>query len=218
MEKKIIIDFLKDLSASNNKVWFDAHKGEYLKAKETMELFVNLVIAKISDFDQTIIDQEAKKCVFRIYRDTRFAKNKEPYKTNMGGFIVPGGKKSGRAGYYVHIEPGSSFIAGGVYAPESQILKLVREEVMYNIDEFNTLINGKDFVNYFGEVNGEKLKRPPKGFPADFADIELLKFKSYTVMHAVTDEQVLQEDFADYAANVFRTMMPFNKFINRVFD
>ena len=136
----------------------------------------------------------------------------------MGSFIVSGGKKSGKAGYYVHIEPGASFIGGGMYLPESKILKSIREEVMYGIDEFNQIINDADFKTIFGNIYGEKLKRPPKGFPADFNDIELLKLKSYALVHHVSDEEVQQEDFITKIKEVFRKMAPFNHFLNRVFE
>ncbi len=210
-----IIPFLTKLSANNNREWFEKHKDEYLQAKVEMEILVQKIIEKISEFDPSIAGQEAKKCVFRIYKDVRFSKNKDPYKTNMGGFIVPGGKKSGKAGYYLHLEPGSSFIAGGIYMPESTILKKTREEVLYHVDEFKAIINSSDFQSTFGEIHGEKLKRPPKGFPADFDDIELLKFKSFTVMHSVSDQELLSDHFIEKAGEVFRKMKDFNGFINR---
>jgi len=217
-EKNNIIEFLSELSENNHKEWFDSHKESYLQAKQEMEELVEEVITKFSVFDPQIADQQAKKCVFRIYRDVRFSKNKAPYKNNMGGFIVPGGKKSGKAGYYLHLEPGNSFIAGGVYMPESANLKKVREEILYNIDDFKKIIKAKDFVKNFGTVNGEKLKRPPKGFPADFEDIELLKFKSYTVFHPVSDDFVTNADFSDKVISLFKQMKDFNHFINTAIE
>ncbi|NOR87980.1 MAG: TIGR02453 family protein, partial [Bacteroidales bacterium] len=97
MGNHIILNFLSELEKNNDKIWFQNHKEVYLKAKDYMEQLVDRIISRISEFDSSISDQQAKKCVFRIYRDVRFSKNKSPYKTNMGGFIVPGGKKSGRA-------------------------------------------------------------------------------------------------------------------------
>jgi len=214
IEKNSIINFLIDLSNNNHKEWFDNHKESYLKAKLEMEELVQKIIEEFSKYDPNIADQQAKKCVFRIYRDVRFSKNKAPYKNNMGGFIVPGGKKSGKAGYYLHLEPGNSFIAGGVYMPESANLKKVREEILYNIDDFKKIIKAKSFMKNFGAVNGEKLKRPPKGFPADFEDIELLKFKSYTVLHPVSDDLVSSPEFSDKVIEIFKQMKDFNHFIN----
>ena len=218
MEKNNILNFLKELTINNNKEWFDAHKPQYLAIKESMEQLVNQVIKAISEFDSSVSDQQAKKCVYRIYRDVRFSKNKSPYKNNMGAFIVPGGKKSGKAGYYIHLEPEASFFAGGMYLPESKILKSVREEVMYEIDEFNEIINDPNFKKTFGHIYGDKLKRPPKGFPADFKDIELLKFKSFALVHHISDEYVNHEEFVNKAKEVFRKMEPFNRFLNRSFE
>lgn len=218
VNKNTIISFLTELNENNHKEWFDANKERYLKAKQEMEDLVQEVIEKISIFDPSIADQVAKKCVYRIYRDVRFSKNKVPYKNNMGGFIVPGGKKSGKAGYYLHLEPGNSFIAGGVYMPESANLKKIREEVLYNTEAFKSIIESDEFVKTFGQVEGEKLKRPPKGFPADFKDIELLKFKSYTVLHRITNAQVNKAEFVDEAVEVFRVMKDFNYFLNQAMD
>ncbi len=218
VNKNNIISFLSELTLNNNKEWFDANKERYLEAKQEMEELVQDVIGRVSEFDATIADQLAKKCVFRIYRDVRFSKNKEPYKNNMGGFIVPGGKKSGKAGYYLHLEPSNSFIAGGVYMPESTNLKKIRDEVLYNTKAFKSIIESDKFVEVFGQVEGEKLKRPPKGFPADFEDIELLKFKSYTVLHKVTDIQVNQVGFVNQVIEVFKVMKDFNYFLNEAMD
>lgn len=218
MGKNNILSFLQELTINNNRDWFEANKSYYLEVKESMELLVHQTIQAVSEFDSSVSDQQAKKCVYRIYRDVRFSKNKSPYKTNMGAFMVPGGKKSGKAGYYLHIECGASFLAGGMYLPESKILKSVREEIMYGIDDFNGIINDPVFKSTFENIYGDKLKRPPKGFPADFKDIELLKFKSFALVHYISDEQVMQEDFVNEAKKVFRKMEPFNRFLNRAFE
>ncbi|NPD46863.1 MULTISPECIES: DUF2461 domain-containing protein [unclassified Lentimicrobium] len=218
VNKNNIISFLSELSENNHKLWFDANKQSYLEAKQEMEDLVQNVIERIAEFDSSVADQQAKKCVFRIYRDVRFSKNKEPYKNNMGGFIVPGGKKSGKAGYYLHLEPGNSFIAGGVYMPESANLKKIREEVLYNTKVFKSIIESDKFVETFGQVEGEKLKRPPKGFPADFADVELLKFKSYTVLHKVPDAEVNNSGFVNQVIEAFKVMKDFNHFLNQAMD
>lgn len=218
INKNNIISFLRELSENNHKLWFDANKERYLEAKQEMEDLVQNVIERIAEFDSSVADQQAKKCVFRIYRDVRFSKNKEPYKNNMGGFIVPGGKKSGKAGYYLHLEPGNSFIAGGVYMPESSNLKKIRDEVLYNTKAFKSIIESDKFIQTFGQVEGEKLKRPPKGFPADFVDVDLLKFKSYTVLRSVSDAEVNNSGFINQVIEVFKVMKDFNDFLNQAMD
>lgn len=212
---KNILSFLSKLSVNNNKIWFDEHKKDYLDAKQTMEEKVQKLLNALVAIEPVLVGEDAKKCVFRIYRDVRFSKNKEPYKTNMGAFMVPGGKKSGNAGYYFHIEPGNSFIAGGIYMPESSVLKKLRQEMLYNIEEFKAIIKDADFKETFGEIYGEKLKNPPKGFPKEFPDIELLKYKSFTVAHSVSNDQVIAPDFLEYSIEVYRKMQKFNAYINR---
>lgn len=212
---KTIIDFISKLKNNNNRDWFNANKNDFLVAKSDFEMVVNRLISKIHKFDPEIGTLAAKDCVFRIYRDVRFSKDKSPYKTNMGGFIAKGGRKGMSAGYYLHIDTDQAFIAGGMYMPPADILKKIRQEIMYNIDEFKSIISASSFVKYFGQIEGEKLKRPPKDFPSDFADIDLLKFKSYTVMHPVTTEKILAPDFENYTANVFKEMYELNSFLNK---
>lgn len=214
---KKILEFLTDLSQNNNREWFAENKSAYLYVKNEMELLVENMISKISVFDVSISDQLSKKCLFRIYRDVRFSKNKIPYKINMGAVIVSGGRKTGKAGYYIHIEPDKSFLAGGVYLPEAKILKAIRQEIQYNTEEYKSIIGKKDFKQLFGEVYGEKLKRPPKGFPAEFGDMELLKYKSYAIIHPFSDLELLQNSFLEDAVQVFKKMKAYNDFINRSF-
>ncbi len=180
---KTIIDFLTKLKQNNNRDWFNENKKHYNDAKSDFEDLINRLIPATNHFDPEIGTISAKQCVFRIFRDVRFSNDKSPYKTNMGGFIARGGRKGGFAGYYLHIDPEQSFIAGGLHMPAPEELKKARQEILYNIDDFKSIINKPSFKKTFGEIEGEQLKRPPKDFPADFPDIDLLKFKSYTVMH-----------------------------------
>src|SRR6187399_119609 len=117
MLRKSTLAFLKLIKTNNNKEWFDKNKDKYLAAKEDIESLVEEVVKSFSAFDKSLAGLKAKDCVFRIYRDVRFAKDKRPYKTNMGASISPGGKKAEEAGYYIHVEPGKSFIAGGRWMP-----------------------------------------------------------------------------------------------------
>jgi len=210
-----IIDFLSQLEKNNNRDWFNANKSLYLTAKTDFEIFVNKLIPQIHNFDPTIGSITAKECVFRIFRDVRFSKDKSPYKTNMGGFIAKGGRKGGSAGYYLHLDMNQSFIAGGMYMPPSDKLKKVRQEIMYNVDEFKSIIHKPAFQKTFGQIEGEKLKRPPKDFPAEFPDIELLKFKSFTVLHSINTKDILSKDFDKYTVGIFNEMFALNQFLNK---
>lgn len=212
---KPILDFLTKLKVNNNRDWFNENKKLYEEAKSDFESLVNRLIPAIFDFDPTIGSIAAKQCIFRIFRDVRFSKDKSPYKTNMGGFIARGGRKGGFAGYYLHIDPEQSFIAGGMHMPDPENLKKVRQEILYNIDDFKSIINKPSFKKTFGKIEGEQLKRPPKDFPADFPDIDLLKFKSYTVMHSVDQNTLLKDDVEKYIIKIFKEMYGLNQFLNK---
>jgi len=214
----IPIRFLSQLRENNNREWFNENKAIYEEARGITETFINELIAGISQFDSSISSLEAKKAMFRIYRDIRFSKNKTPYKNSFGSYIAPNGRKSITAGYYLHLEPDASFLAGGMHSPQGEHLKKVRQEIMYNNEEFKSILNEKVFKDNFETLRGEKLKRPPKGFPAEFADIELLKHKEFIVVHELSDKDVLADNFFEYAIAVFKTMKPLNDFLNKALD
>lgn len=212
---KNVIPFLQDLKENNNREWFHDNKNRYLLAKDEFEAFIEDLLPGMSVIDKGLLGLEPKKCVFRIYRDVRFSKDKAPYKTNMGAAMTKGGRKSPCATYYVHVEPGSAFAGGGIWMPQGPALKAMRQEVYYNADEFKKIIDTAGFNKYFGEMMGDKLKRPPRDFPADFPDIELLKYKNYVVGHNMDDSIITDDSFSNYLLGVFKALYPYNAFINR---
>ena len=212
---KSVLDFLSQLNQHNNREWFQQNKAWYEEVKTELERYVDReIIAPLARNDSHLANINAKKCLFRIYRDVRFSKNKLPYKTAMGFFIGRDGRKS-PAGYYLHIEPSNSFVGGGAYRPEAAILKAIRNEIYFDAGAFKKIVSQPDFVHLFGELRGERLKRAPKGFPADFQDVEWLKLKDFTVLHAFSDQAVCSEDFGRQAVHVFHQMKPLNDFIYR---
>jgi uncharacterized protein (TIGR02453 family) len=216
MLSKEVIQFLKDVSANNNRDWFAANKSQYEKVKLDFEKFCDNLIKGIADFDKDIKIVPAKDCTFRIYRDTRFSPNKTPYKNNMGCFITPKGKNGDSAGYYFHIEPGNIMIAGGIYMPPADILKKIRSEIYFNADEFLSIINDKAFIKFFDKIEEEgMLKKAPKDFPPEFEHVNLLKYKHYTVMHGITEDLLYKPEFLKYAIGVFKAMLPLNSFLRR---
>jgi len=214
--KKSTLDFLASIKDNNNRDWFLANKSSYLDAKENFEAFVQEIIDHIIEFDPIMKGLEAKSCVFRINRDIRFSNDKTPYKSHFGAFIVRGGKKNGDrfAGYYFHIEPGASIMAGGAYTPPTPWLSSIREKISDNADELIKILKEKDFVQYFGELENEKLKTVPKGYSSEHPQIELLKYKSYLVVNNATDKIVLGKDFQKHVINVFKAMKPLNDYLN----
>ena len=212
-----ILEYLKDLKNNNNREWFQANKNRYTQAKIQFEDFIDKLIPGLRKIDPLIDTITAKDCAFRIYRDVRFSTDKSPYKTSMGAYIARGGKGSMLAGYYVHVEPGASMLAGGLYMPQAEILKKVREEIYYQADEFKRIVYDQKFVEIFGKIDDpEKLKKPPKGFPGDFPDIELLKFRNYAVMHPVDDNLLTNEHYIEYSLGVFSHLHPLNEWFNAI--
>ena len=218
---KTTLRFLKDLKANNNRDWFQENKQRYEVAKKEFEAFIDNLLIEIADFDPSIGHHMAKDCVFRIYRDVRFSKDKSPYKTHFGAHITAAAKKSeihSRAGYYIHVGPGESMLAGGAYLPQGPWLKGIRKELAHNAEEFRSIINNEKFQNYFGDLEGEKLKTAPRDYPKDHPEIELLKYKSFLATHPCKDEEVTATGFLNHATETFRTLYPFDQFLNRVVD
>ena len=215
---KEILNFLKELKQNNNREWFNENKPKYEEAKKQFEGFVDILIMKIKEFDDTIDVHAAKECTFRIYRDVRFSKNKEPYKPNFGAYIAKGGRKSEYAGYYIHIESEASFAGGGVYCPQPKILKVVRDDIYNDSEKIKEIINDKTFKKVFPEMYGEKLKTAPRGFPKDFPDIQLLNFKSYTVVKELSDKEITAADFLENVLSIFETQKTFNDYLNGVIN
>ena len=208
------LKFLKQLAKNNQKEWFDANRKTYETSKAEFEAIVKSVIDKSVLFDPKLAGLEAKKCLFRINKDVRFSKDKSPYKLNMGASINPGGKKSEIPGYYIHVEPGKSFLAGGSYQPMPDVLAAIRQEIDYNTAEFKKLLNAKDFKTYFKELEQEgKLKTAPKGYDKNHPEISLLQHKNFIMVHQLKDEDVLNKNFPAYAAKVFKAMLPMNEFL-----
>ncbi|MEI6765987.1 MAG: DUF2461 domain-containing protein [Bacteroidota bacterium] len=214
---KDILDFLKKLAANNNREWFQLNKSKYEAAKTEVDVIVAELLKEISVFDSDIKFTTPKDCVFRIYKDVRFSHDKTPYKTNMGAIIRKGGRGGPNyAGYYLHFEPGGCFLAGGIWMPEAPLLKAIRSEILYNTDVYLKLINDKQFKKYFGEIDGEKLVNAPKDFPKDFEHIELLKLKSYNMMHFYDPSAMTQKELVKYVVKMFKLMKPYNDFLNHV--
>jgi uncharacterized protein (TIGR02453 family) len=209
------LTFIRDLKQNNNRDWFHANRERYDEARNEFYVLVEDLVNELGLMDADLGAVDSRKAVFRINRDVRFSKDKSPYKTNFGAFIVKGGKKSGNAGYYFHMEPGNSFAGGGVYHPMPEILKSIRSEIYDNADEFNGIIKGKDFYDHFGDLwDGDMLKTPPKGFPKEFKYIDLLRYKSYTVWRNFSDKLLVGDELKKEILKVFQLMVPFNRFIN----
>jgi uncharacterized protein (TIGR02453 family) len=212
------LKFLKDLKRNNTREWFDANREYYQEAKTDFLRFTGELIQHLNTMDPSLGLPEPKDCVFRINRDVRFSNDKSPYKTNMGAYIAPGGKKSMRAGYYFHLEPGDSFAAGGIYMPMPNVLKALRQAIWDDKEDFLEIIENKTFKSVFPAIYGEQLKTAPQGFPKDDPDIWLLRYKSYSLWKSIPEKDLFGPAIMENLMEIYKTMLPFNAFLNRAIE
>ncbi len=216
MNTSFILDFLAELAENNHKTWLDANRKRYEVAKQTFETRVVDLLQALQSFDENLQDLEPKKCIFRINRDVRFSKDKSPYKSNFGAYFQKGGKKAVGAGYYLHLQPnGESFFAGGIYAPQPIELGKIRQEIDYNLPDFQAIVTNPTFTGLFNGLSGEKMKTTPKGYTIDNPALEYLRFKSFTIWHKVADEFMRQDTWIPTASTAFQAIKPLNDFLNR---
>ncbi|MEN9523788.1 MAG: hypothetical protein RL065_2165 [Bacteroidota bacterium] len=208
------LEFLKKLKSNNNKEWFDKNRKEYESAKAEMKKLCDAIINEVGKFDKNIAGLESKNCLFRINRDIRFSKDKSPYKTNMGAYFSKHGKNNGVGGYYFHLEPGKSFIGGGMYGAMPEQLKAVRQEIDYNLSDFKKIISSSTFKKMYPDLEGEKLKNAPKGYEESNPAVDFLKHKNMYVSSAFSDEELMDENFNKSFAVKAKVLYPFLQFFD----
>jgi len=219
MISKQTIFFLKELKNNNNRDWFLSKNKEYKFAKMEFTQLVQQVITLVGKKSKPYAEIDPSKCLFRINRDVRFSNNKSPYKTNFGASINIFGKKSTKAGLYLHIEPGGSFTGGGVYMPPADVLFKVRQEIDYNYKDFTKIIKNKDFVAHYRQLDmTQALKNPPRGFEKENQAIEFLKLKSFIAVANFSDKDVLRPDAAQLISEKLIALLPLIDFINQSLD
>jgi uncharacterized protein (TIGR02453 family) len=210
--------FLKNLELNNNREWFHANRKDYNQAKEDFESLCQMVLAEISKFQENLLNTSVKSCIFRINRDLRFSVEKSPYKNHLSAAFGPGGRKSGKVDFYLHIQPNEkSFLGGGMWFPTSTQLTIFRQEIDYSPNRLKKIIEEKYFKNYFNEIHGEKLKKTPQGYSAEHPDIELLKYKELFFIHRFTDEETLNKNFVSDVVNGCRLLKPYLEYLNNLF-
>ncbi|WP_159634496.1 DUF2461 domain-containing protein [Sphingobacterium composti Ten et al. 2007 non Yoo et al. 2007] len=211
-------EFLKALHENNNREWFNAHKGEYEKAKDNVEAFIQALINKLAMFDPHIDESIlAKKCLFRIYRDVRFAKDKSPYKTWFAAGISLDGRKLEGPEYYIHLGPDDSFIAVGYWRPKKEHLESIRQEIDYNLEAFEEALSAGDFTA--DDLSKEdKLVRPPAGYTEGNDAIEYLKLKSFIIFKHLEDREVLKAFALEDIVQVFQRAIHFKNFIHEAIN
>jgi uncharacterized protein (TIGR02453 family) len=216
------LSFLKSLKKNNNKPWFDANKSKYLEVRNNFEEFVALLLQKMALFDEDLKELEYKNCVFRINRDVRFSKDKTPYKINFSASFNKGGKKSIYAGYYLHMQPGgNSFIGGGLWRPEPEQLKKVRQEIDYCFPEFKKIIEVPAFKKNYGGLEKDQnqmLINIPKGYEKENPAADFLRMKSFVATKNIADDDLTNPKFMNQIVDSYKTLKPLLNFINRSFE
>ena len=218
MLSKDTLQFLEDLKANNNRDWFLDNKKRYEAFKKDLHQLIGDLLDAMKPMDSSLEMLEVKNCTFRINRDIRFSKDKSPYKSHVGIWISSGAKGMNRSGYYIQIEKGASFIAGGLYCPEAEDLKKMRKEIAYFHDDLETILNEKEFKKEFKDFDrNEKntLKNPPRGYEKDHPAIELLKLKSFESTQRIDISEVTKKDFVATVSKKLIALKPLNDFINR---
>jgi uncharacterized protein (TIGR02453 family) len=216
MLQSATLTFLIHLKKNNNRPWFEEHRKQYETARADFFDLVEALIPAIEKFDAPIGRLSAKECMFRINRDVRFGKDKSPYKNNMACYFNRAGKKGPGAGYYLHIEPGNSFAAGGIWVPEPAVLSGIRQEIDYNFTDWKKIIEHKAFKKTFadGITSNGTLVRAPKGYEENNQAIEFLKMKSFIVRKSIADADLQQKKLVTEVAKTFNTMKPLIDFLN----
>lgn len=215
-----ILAFYRALAENNYREWFHANKEWYEKIKKLQVELVSSLIKELQKVDPLLGALTPSDCIFRINRDIRFSNNKDPYKSHAGLFFTRGGKKSPFGGYYLHLEPGKSFIGGGVYGPSPENLKALRQEIFYNWGDFEKIVNNKKFMKFYPELMdmGDSLSRPPKGYSPDFEGIEVLKKKHFVTGLSLSDAEIASADLVALAIEPFTAMVPFIHFLNQAIE
>ncbi|MBL7863844.1 MAG: DUF2461 domain-containing protein [Cyclobacteriaceae bacterium] len=214
MDFEQILKFLGTLSRNNNREWFEKNKDKYLYAKDNFEEFVGKYLDELIKFNPSLAGLNYKKLPFRIYRDVRFSKDKSPYKINMGAGISPGGKMMQEPGYYVHVEPGRCFVAGGMYMPDPPNLSKIRQEIDYNGDKLQKILASKSFKKWFkGFDDFDRLKTVPKGYAKDHPRLSWLQNKSFISSHYFTDKEVKDKQFLKKLVEASKAIKPLNDFL-----
>ena len=208
------IRFLKQLKKHNTRPWFAKHRTEY---EEFVKLPMQALVASMKPhFDRFAPEIEAnpRRSIFRIYRDTRFSKNKNPYKTHVAAVFHPQGHWQKSAGFYLHIEPGEVFLGGGIYMPDTDQLRKIRTAIVESPKKFLRIVGEKKFVKRFRSLEGEKLQRIPHGFPSDHLMGDWLKYKQFLASVSWEESECRLPNFVKKIVGVYKDLLPLIRFLN----
>lgn len=218
MLSKDSLQFLEDLKSNNNRDWFLAQKKKYEAYKKNYHELIGSFLDQMKPQDAALEMLQIKNCTFRINRDIRFSKDKSPYKTHMGIWMNSNSNSVNAPGYYIHIEKGASFIAGGLYSPEAADLKKIRKEIAFFYEDLEAILDDSNFKKHFADFNRtdtNQLKNAPKDFDKGHPAIEFLKLKSFTVSQKIQDKDLFSPNFVSATVEKLMVIKPLIVFLNR---
>jgi uncharacterized protein (TIGR02453 family) len=203
------LTFLRNLARHNDRTWFQPRKAQFeAELKEPMLAVIRKVTDAMMDFAPPFV-RPAEKCLFRIYRDTRFSNDKRPYKTHVAAWWSHQGlEKTSGAGYYFHVSPKEVIIAAGAYMPEKDQLAQIRHWMLDHHEDFRRLLKKPAVRKAFEEFEGNALTRPPKGFPSEHPGMDLIRCRQWGLAATLPVSRALKRDFAGTITRYFKIAAP----------
>lgn len=214
MDFKALFQFLEGLQQNNNKDWMDANRKEYQSLRNSFIQWLDRLDTKLATIDPDYYPTPGKKGINRINNNLLFHPNKPVYKDHFAAGLD---QKSKQGDFYIQIGVNDCELAGGYWKPDNKILNSIREAIDYNGDELKKIINKKSFQKTFGKLydDGDSLKKAPKGYAIDHKHIELLQYKTLAVIHPLTKEEILSDDFEEKVIEVYKEMLPFRRYLRQ---
>lgn len=219
MEFVRLTAFLADLAENNRREWFEEHRAEYQDLREQFTAFVGELIERTADFDERIRWKDPKECLFRIYRDVRFSNDKSPYKTTFSAYVSEQNRRGAPPGYYLEVdEKGVMLAAAGIWLPPADVLARLRASLAEHPERFEKVLRARGFRKAFGELQGDRLTRPPRGYTAETPLIEHIKRKSYIAWRETDAREITHDDALTYVTDSFRTARPLVEWVRGVLE
>ncbi|HEX3927009.1 MAG TPA: DUF2461 domain-containing protein [Gemmatimonadales bacterium] len=214
--------FLRQLRRNNTREWFEAHRNDFAVAVQLpMRALIEEMDVRLARVAPELVG-DPRRSMFRIHRDVRFSRDKSPYKTHAAAWFYHsgagrgvGGEAHGGAGFYIHVEPGQSSVGGGIWMPPAATLALIREQLAEKPAAFGRLVRAPAFRRAYGDLDSEAmLTRVPRGFAADHAAAEWLRYKSFTAGRMLADSDVLGERFPSLLEREVVRLLPLIRWLN----
>ncbi|TPN86338.1 DUF2461 domain-containing protein [Aquimarina algicola] len=214
MDFNALFRFLADLQQNNHKEWMDANRKRYQQIRSSFVAWLDELDTKLATIDPDYFPTPGKKGINRINNNLLFHPNKPVYKDHFGAGLD---QKSKQGDFYIHIGLSECLLAGGYWKPDHKTLNSIREAIDYNGEELVKILNKKSFKNTFGGLypDQDQLKKAPKGYSADHEFIDLLRNRTFAVIHPLTKEDILKDDFTEKVIKVYKEMLPFRRYLNQ---